>query len=199
MAWLRCISAGVRPFAHKRYILPLLALFILTLVILETSPIGAMQLASLNGGQGMLDMRFGYTAETAYGMFAQIGEQGRLLYTQLLGLDFVFTVVYMLLQTLLITALMHKAAIPDRLTVLNLIPLLRCLLDLLENTLLYFLLIRYPAAHGSLVAFCSVVTVAKLVLNYGYMGMMFLLGALSTRGVMTAALKAHARKAEESI
>lgn len=199
MAWLRSLSAGVRPYANKRFILPLLALFILALTILEISPVGAMRLASLSSGQGMLDMRFGYTAESAYSMFGFIGEEGRLLYTQLLGLDYLFTVVYMLLQTLLITALMHKARISERFLLLNLIPLLRCLLDMLENTLLYFLLIRYPVVYPSVISICSIVTVVKLSLNYGYMGMMFLLGALSSQGIMTTALKAHARKVEESI
>jgi hypothetical protein len=199
MAWLSSLSAGVRPYANKRYILPLLTLFILTLIVLEISPVGAMRLASLNSGQGMLDMRFGYTAESVYSMFGLIGEHGRLLYTQLLGLDYLFTVVYMLLQTLLITALMRKAGVHERFKLLNLIPLLRCLLDLLENTLLYFLLISYPVENGSLVNFCSIVTMVKLSLNYGYMGMMFLLGALSTRGIMTVALKAHTGKVEESV
>ena len=100
MSWLRSLSGGIRPYANKRFILPVLMLFILTLAVLEASPIGEMRLKALSGGQGMLDMQFGYTPAHAYTMLGTIGETGRRLYEQLLGLDYLFTVVYAALQTL---------------------------------------------------------------------------------------------------
>lgn len=198
MAWLRSLSGGIRPYANKRFILPVLALFILILAVLEASPIGEMRLKALSGGQGMLDMQFGYTAPHAYAMLGAIGEGGRRLYEQLLGLDYLFTVVYAALQTLLITALLRKAGVTGRLSMLNLIPFARCLLDIVENTLLMYVLARFPVQHASLVAVCSGVTMVKLALNYGYMGMMFLLGALSSRGTVATLRRTRDGKAVRS-
>lgn len=198
MSWLRSLSGGIRPYANKRFILPVLMLFILTLAVLEASPIGEMRLKALSGGQGMLDMQFGYTPAHAYTMLGTIGETGRRLYEQLLGLDYLFTVVYAALQTLLITALLRKAGVPERFTMLNLIPFARCLLDMVENTLLLYVLARFPAQHASLVAVCGGVTVVKLSLNCGYMGMMFLLGALCSRGALAALRRTRDGKAVRS-
>lgn len=200
MKMFRTLSRSIQPYANTRYILPVLGVFVMVLVVLELSPIGAVRLAAISGGQGMLDMQFGYSAGQAYAMFAEIGETGRQLYVRLLGLDGLFTVVYMVLQALLITALMRKTRVPEQWITLNLLPLVRCVLDIVENILLCYVLIRYPAQYHGLVAACSWVTSIKLALHYGYIGIMFLLGALSTRELFVGILrKTTTNKAEERL
>lgn len=178
---LNNISNEIKRFANKKYIIPALVLFIIMLVLMERSPIGSIELKELNAGIGMLDMQFGYSPILAYNMFEQIGSTGRELYSKLLGLDFIFSVVYMVLQSLLITALMRKTSLSARWGKLNLLPFARTVLDFAENGLLLFLLASFPAKHMATVEISSVITIVKLVINYGYIAIVFTMGALTTR------------------
>ena len=178
---LNTVSSGMKKFANKKFILPLLILLIVILVFMERGPFGSGKLRELSGGTGMLDMQFGYGADQAYAMLGKIGGTGRQLYTKLLSLDFLFALVYMVLQSLLITALLKKANLNDRFTKLNLLPLVRSALDVAENCLLLFLIISFPVQHTAAVWISSAITMMKLAINYGYMAIVFLLGALTTR------------------
>jgi hypothetical protein len=170
-----------------------LFLLIAILVLMERGPFGSGKLKALSGGMGMLDMMFGYSAELAYGMLDRIGVLGRELYTKLLGLDFLFAAVYMALQSLLITALMKKANLGGRWQALNLLPVLRSALDVAENCLLLYVIASFPARHGTMVSAASAVTIVKLALNYGYIAIAFILGAVAARRTFSGR---HKRKPE---
>ncbi|HWQ29392.1 MAG TPA: hypothetical protein VN549_00265 [Negativicutes bacterium] len=58
---------------------------------------------------GMLDMQLGYSQSQVYNMLDRIGEEGRSVYAGLLRLDYLFAVVFMLLQSLLMTT---RSSIP---------------------------------------------------------------------------------------
>ncbi len=194
MKALYSVSNGLKRYANKRYILPLVFLLIAILVLMERGPFGSGKLKALSGGLGMLDMMFGYSAELAYGMLERIGVLGRQLYTRLLGLDFLFAAVYMALQSLLLTALMKKANLGGRWQALNLLPFLRSALDVAENCLLLYVIAAFPARHGAAVSVASAVTVVKLALNYGYIAIVFILGALTMRRTFSVRRK---RKPDE--
>jgi hypothetical protein len=119
---------------------------------------------------------------------------GRQLYTRLLGLDLLFAAVYIALQSLLLTALMKKANLGGRWQALNLLPFLRSALDVAENCLLLYVIASFPAWHGVAVSVASAITVVKLALNYGYIAIVFIMGALTTRRTFSGR---HRRKPDE--
>lgn len=180
MKVLETLSDGAYRFAKARYIVPCLVAFLAVLAFMEMSPIGMMALKRLSGGVGMLDMSFGYAPATVDSMFETLGADGRLLYARLLCLDFGFMFAYTALQALLISALLRKAGAHGRLLRLNLIPFARSALDVVENFLLLFFLARYPLSVPALVVAASGITAAKLALNYGYIALVFSLGALTS-------------------
>ena len=180
MKTLDLISGGMMRYANRRYILPLLFLLILILIFMERGPFGSGAIKSLSGGEGTLDMTFGYSASQAHGLITRIGNEGRQIYTKLLGLDFLFAAVYMALQSLLITALIKKANLPTRFEKLNLLPFLRSALDVVENCLLLSLIASFPTFKPAVAMIASAITVVKLVLNYLYIAVVFFLGALTS-------------------
>ncbi len=189
MNTLDSISDGMKRFANRRYILPLLIVLIPILFFMERGPFGSAAIKALSGGSGTLDMTFGYSASQAHGLLARIGREGRQIYTKLLGLDFLFAAVYMMLQSLLITALMNNANLPTRLEKLNLLPFLRSALDTAENCLIMILISGFPSFHPTVAVVASGITVIKLALNYFYIAIVFFLGALTTS--RTIQMKKH--------
>lgn len=181
MHMLNTISNGMKRYANKRYIISLLIILIIILVLMDQGPFGTAKLKEISGGLGTLDMQFGYSAAHTYGLFEKIGDPGRWLYVKLLGLDFLFAFFYMILQSLLVTALMKKAKLSARWEKFNLLPILRSVLDMVENCLLLFLIASFPEPHTVVVWIASGITIVKLTINYGYIALVFFLGAVTTR------------------
>lgn len=170
------VSGGMKRYANWKFILPLLFLLIIILVLMDRGPFGSGKLRELSGGTGMLEMQFGYSEVRAYAILEKLGSVGRQLYVKLLGLDFLFILVYAGFQSLLITALMKKANWNARLAKLNLLPLLGSALDIAENCLLLFLILSFPIQHASVVRISSAVTAVKLAIYYGCMAVILILG-----------------------
>jgi hypothetical protein len=179
-------SNGLQRFTTRRYILPLFVLLVIVLAFMEVSPIGSARLKALSGGTGMLDMEFGYSPAQVYGFLDRIGDAGQQIYKVLLGLDYLFAVVFMLLQALLITNLLQRAGINHSgLQLLNLLPFVRSALDALENCFLLAILFQYPAQFPALVAASSALTISKLVVHRMIIVLTFSLGAwISTRTLL---------------
>ena len=189
MQILNTVSNGMKRYANKRYIIPLLIILVIILVLMDQGPFGTAKLKEMSGGLGTLDMQFGYSAAHTYGLFEKIGSSGRLLYDKLLGLDFLFAFFYMILQSLLITVLMKKAKLSVRWEKLNLLPILRSALDMVENCLLIFLIASFPEQHTVVVFIASFITIVKLSINYGYIALVFFLGVLTTRQSVNAKIE----------
>jgi hypothetical protein len=171
-------SNGLQRFTTRRYILPLFILLVIVLAFMEVSPIGSARLKALSGGTGMLDMEFGYSPAQVYGFLDRIGDAGQQIYKALLGLDYLFAVVFMLLQALLITNLLQRAGINHSgLQLLNLLPFVRSALDALENCFLLAILFQYPVQLPALVAASSALTITKLVMHRVIIALTFSLGA----------------------
>lgn len=177
---IRNVSETMYHFARARYIVPCIACVLAILVFMEIGPIGMESLERASGGIGILDMQFGYSSVTVSSMFAALEREGRLLYVSFLCLDFTFIVSYTALQTLLVSSLLRKVGIQGRWAKLNLIPFARSALDIIENCLLLFFIIRYPRMYPAWIPVASVVTMAKLALNWGYIAFVVALGVLTT-------------------
>lgn len=198
MRFLNDLSCGIKRLSSRRTILPALLLFLVVLLLVMKGPFGSERIKAMSAGLGTLDMRFFYQPSDVTALFAQLGAAGRLAYTRLLTLDFAFLIAYMTMQTLLISALIRKAHLPERWSKLNLIPILRSLLDAIENCLLLWLLGAYPAQHPAIAIFVSILTAVKLGINYAYIALVFSLGAMTTRAVTKQKIAA-AKKVGQTI
>lgn len=181
MKFLAKASDAVQRFATKKYIIPIFALFIIITGAMDRGPISSAALKELSGGQGMLDMNyFGYSWQLVYGMLDTIGLAGRQIYAKLLGLDFIFAIVFMLFQSLMLTALLKRAQVQGTLRLLNLLPFLRSGLDFIENGFILTIILNYPLQMPLAVELSSAVTVLKFI-TYGIIiASLFLLGAYTS-------------------
>lgn len=181
MKVLNNISNGMQRFATKKYIIPLLIMFIIIIALMEISPIGKVRLNEMSGGAGMLDMQFGYSQLQVYDLLGSIGTVGRQLYMRLLGLDLIFAVVFMLLQSLMITALLRKAQVNHHWHKLNLLPFVRSALDILENCFILVMLNNYPIQLPIIIAISCMITILKWIIYSAIIAVAFTLGALTSR------------------
>lgn len=185
MKTLTMLSGRIKRLASYKTILPAFLLFITVLILMLKGPFGSERIKELSAGLGTLDMRFLYSPSDAAELFERLGAAGRQTYTRLLTFDFAFLLSYMMMQSLLISALIRKANLPERWNKLNLLPILRSLLDAIENCLLLVLLTAYPVQYPAIAVIASVITTVKLGINYAYIALVFSLGAISTRASMT--------------
>jgi len=138
----------------------------------------------------MLDMQFGYSQLQVYDMLASIGTAGRQLYSRLLGLDFLFAVIFMFLQSLLLTVLLRKAAANQYLQKLNMLPFVRSALDIIENVFILVILFNYPTHYLTIVRISSMVTILKWIVYYAIIAVAFMLGSLiSYQAILTKVQK----------
>lgn len=187
MGFLKAISKGIRKYATGKNIIALLLMFIIVLALMEAGPAGSRRLKEINSGMGMLDMQFGYSQDQVYSMLNRVGKEGRSIYAGLLGLDYIFAVVFMLLQSLMMTLLLDKTGLIRRWGMLNLLPFARSAMDILENCLILAMLSGYPSVYPVVAGLASGVTVIKWIIYYGILGTLFLLGAMTTRNSIQAA------------
>jgi len=178
MRVLDSISNGLQRFARKKYIISLFIMFITIVALLELSPIGAFRLKEMSGGIGMLDMEFGYSQLQVYSLLDSIGAAGRQLYSRMLGLDFIFAVIFMLFQSLLLTVLLRKTAVNQYLQKLNILPFVRSALDIVENIFLLVILFNYPGHYPNIIKISSAITILKWIVYYAIITVAFTLGTL---------------------
>lgn len=174
-------SNAMQRFANKKYIISVFLLFVLVITVMEIGPVGSIKLKELSGGTGMLDMQFGYSRLQVNNMLDTIGAAGRQLYAKLLGLDFIFAVVFMLLQSLLITALLRKAEVGGKFLILNMLPFFRSALDMTENIFILLLLFYYPVQLPVVVSIASTITSLKWIVYIAIIALLLALGSLATR------------------
>lgn len=180
MKFLLKVSNSIQRFANKKYIITLFIMFLVIIVIMGKSPVSSSALKRLNAGIGMLDMQFGYSQLQVYNMLEIIGIKGQQHYSEFLGIDFVFAVVFMLLQALLITLLLKKAEVDGKFVILNLLPFVRSVMDIIENCLILTIIFNYPVKLPLIVELSSAVTMLKWIIYSVILALLFLLGALIT-------------------
>lgn len=174
------ISNKIQRYATTKNVITILVLFILIAIPMEKGPIGQSALRELSGGTGMLDMEFGYNRPQVYNMLEVIGQTGRQLHINLLGLDFVFAIVFMLFQSLMLSSLLKRAGVNENLRMLNLLPFVRSALDITENCLLLAIIFNYPLQMPVIVAVASFFTVSKLVIHILIILILIILGAYTS-------------------
>lgn len=197
MKFLVSVSNAMQRFATRKYIITLLALFIMIVIPMEKGPIGQSVFRELSGGAGMLDVEFGYSRFQVYNMLEAIGHTGRQLYAKLLGLDFIFAIVFMLFQSLMITSLLRRAGVNEHFRLLNLLPFVRSALDMIENCFILTIIFNYPVQMSVVVEIASFFTILKLVIYKLIIALLFSLGAFTSCRTMNS--KRKLRKWSENV
>jgi hypothetical protein len=168
-------------------------MFIVIIVSMEKSPVNSAALKRLNAGIGMLDMQFGYSQLQVYNMLDIIGLKGQQHYSEFLGIDFVFSVVFMLLQALLITVLLKKAGVDEKFAILNLLPFVRSALDIIENCFILTIIFSYPIKLPLIVQLSSTATMLKWIIFSVIVAVLLLLTALITLKTINTKIKLKKR------
>jgi hypothetical protein len=132
------------------------------------------------GGNGPLDLQFGYTPEKAFAMIESYGEARSFYILFELTGDVIYPVVYTLTFSLFITYLFQRAFAPDSpLQKLHWAPFVAFVFDLLENIGLVILLGAYPQQLTGVVLIASLFTIIKWLAAMGSIALALMgLGAL---------------------
>lgn len=160
MRLLKRVSNKMGIYANRRSFIPLLLLLFGVLQIMNqlTFRIKAMR-------QEIPDMRYwGYNMHSLKEFLDNIGAIGRDDFIKNLYVDLLFILLFMLFTSLFITYLTRKADIHSSLRYLNLLPIIRSLLDVCENIMLLFICMHYPSKFPMLASISSVVTITKFVI-----------------------------------
>lgn len=119
--------------------------------------------AENGSGVGPLDLKFSYSADTAYEMIEAYGQQGRDRYVRTaVTVDLAYPIVYTLLLMVWISLSLREAAIsPVRTCIAVMVPGVTFLLDLIENAGIVIMLRAFPQRHETLANMTSLATSAK--------------------------------------
>ncbi|MFN2565156.1 MAG: hypothetical protein ABR499_09140 [Gemmatimonadaceae bacterium] len=159
------MSRVARP-ARRRGRLILLALVVFLGFNVGVFPLAAARIGAHSRGARPLDLRFGYSPDTAYAAMGAYGAQGRRAYMWIeLTADVVYPLAYALLLSLSVAYLFHRArpesAFGRRAAML---PVGALVADYFENVGIVVMLARYPERLDTLARVTSVVTSVKWVL-----------------------------------
>jgi hypothetical protein len=193
MTILYKLSNRLYTFSSKQAFFTLLAFLV---VILITMQIGTNGMKQVDSAAEMLDMRyFGYSPAVVYDLLTRLGQTGRLIYTQQLGIDFLFAAVYAFFQSVMITGLMKRSNVNQSWRMLNLLPFLRSGLDGVENCLLFAIILQFPVKLQGMVALASTFTLLKWVVYALIMVTLFTLGGyMASKSITTNKIFSKAGK-----
>ncbi len=116
-----------------------------------------------SNGAGTLDMRLSYNGSDIYQLFESLGTGGRKVYIQIWCVDAVFIVCFALIQNYLIKWIMGKEMLNSKWRFVLSVPYLRALFDLVEDIMLFILLINFPSKFIRLGKISGVITSIKFV------------------------------------
>ena len=181
MKSLDAISGKIERLAVRKYVIPLVILLVLILSVMQVGPYSLAKLTEASDGVGMLDMKFGYGDTLVYRIMENLGDAGRQLYIRILYIDFLFVIVFMLLQAILISVLLSDAKVGEIGHMLVLLPFVRSVFDILENSLLLAILTRYPLHNAGLIFPASLMTMLKWIVSLAIILVIVMLCVMALR------------------
>jgi membrane-associated HD superfamily phosphohydrolase len=133
--------------------------------IVNNGPFGAEAIKKLTGFK-ILDFEISYSSDKAYQIIDGYGTTGRNMYLRFLLTDFAFILVYTMFSVIFLT-LVCKKLFRDNNPVINVIliaVLAVGLFDILEDTGILTMLVKYPAKPGVIAVITSYITMIKSTL-----------------------------------
>lgn len=176
---------------RKKYVVwGTVLLFIITFYWVEFSPWSSTALQNYNNGYGTFDMK-SYDANSVYMVLDQMSPKGFTIYENYLIGDFLFIIGFGGVQILLSLYVYKWAKAKWIRPIMIGVPVARGLFDIIENTLLFSVLLLYPMQHPIAVTIAGMATSIKLCM-IGIWGGLLLLGiVIKTCKYMMTKLKAH--------
>ncbi len=152
-------------------------LTVLSYVILTSSAAGIGRLEEITGGMGILDTRFGYTAQEAENHFRDLGDTGRrFTLLSIIPLDMLFLISWSSLLLVLTCKMLlvrrESGMYPRRARFMLSVPAAAGIYDLLENSIQAAVLIQYPDHPEVLVSLLTFLTPGKFLLLAGAVGVL---------------------------
>lgn len=140
--------------------------FLLLLYWVEGSSWSSQAVAQHNGGYGTFDMK-SYDAHVVETVLSSMNQKGfQVSYRYYVG-DYLFVIFFGLLQCMIsrmiYDPLKSQIRITKMLSVLAMmIPILRGIADLIENTMLVYTLLKYPIINETIINVATIATTVKL-------------------------------------
>ncbi len=140
--------------------------FLLCLLLMQTTNHGPRGIQKFDPSFRLPDMRFHYSGKSLKPVLERIGEEGRKAYKRFLLLDFIFITCFLI--TMLVITNAGFVSNPVRI-LLTITAVLRAVLDVTENTLLLFMLNKYPEFNEKAAVICSWSTTVKFIMLYSWL------------------------------
>lgn len=141
----------------------LTVLFLASLGFVNFGSYSSEQLKNYNGGYGTFDMK-SYDTSTVYHVLDTMEPQGFGIYEKYFIGDSVFSVLYCIIQILLLSFAYRWCKSEVLRRSLYVVPIIRCICDLTENAILNYILLTYPEKHADLIRLSATITFVKLKL-----------------------------------
>ncbi len=139
----------------------ILILFSITFYLVEFSPWSSTALKEYNNGYGTFDMK-AYNSNIVYEVIQQMQPKGMEIYKSYLICDYLFVLSFGALQIILILSAYKWTKRKMLISFAVLIPVLRGIFDLIENTIFMSVLTSYPDRLDGLINIAKLVTQMKL-------------------------------------
>lgn len=159
------LSTNMQRIASGKGVLILVAVFIFMTWLNIGDIIGIEKLKEISGGVGILDEVKGYNPGKLYQMLKDMGTEGRRFYAGWFLLDSIFAVAFAAAHAALITYQLKRLQLFERWQYLNLLPVIRTVLDLVENGFILLMLYLYPGEVYAVSSTTSIITIVKWALN----------------------------------
>lgn len=139
--------------------------FIVCLLIMYLTDYGIPGIRKYDAEFETLDMQFHYNIQTVQNTFEKIGFDGRLAYNHFLILDYFFIICFLVVMIVLSKSVSNFNIVLNTLYILC---ILRAVFDCLENTMIIFMMNKYPLFSENIANICSYMTTLKFIMLYSW-------------------------------
>lgn len=145
--------------------------FIGILVLTSFTNIGVRGIKKYYSDFKLFDMQLHYNYKDIHESLTHLSSPGREAYQRYLYIDYIFIISFLILMILGGNLLTKNTTLKF---LLILFAVSRALFDVIENTILLYLINLYPNTKGSLPLFCSYATTLKFVCLFCWIAIVFI-------------------------
>lgn len=138
------------------------AFFIMALYLVELGPFSSEAVEALNGF-GTFDMK-AYNSDVVHKVLSTMNTESIRVYKFYYLFDFIFIIAFGLFQIMITRAVFGKSMGHNITLAVASVPVVRGILDIIENSIMIFILFKGDQGYGKLINFCSQVTALKLLM-----------------------------------
>ena len=129
--------------------------FFVCLIIMYATNHGIRSIRKYDADFKLLDMQFHYTADNVNESFNKLGSDGRSAYRNYWILDFFFIACLLIVMIAIVGVISMTDWVKN---VLIILAVSRAVFDAIENSILLYLIGKYPIQNNSLATICSWIT-----------------------------------------